>query len=208
MEFIWLWICNKLHKNEIFSTYMINFNECLTNQYSFVFRGNWRTLPIGVYRNSQLQFFFTAANVINFRILSTGKTFIYLLTNMLNAILLFLAILLGRIFSEKWLTIGLTLGAALYFITVWVYQYRNEREQFDGKRLKDHYTIGFSSFVINSIVPFILAADKFIINHNFENITTNSYTFSWGLTAPLFYIGNIFGKMIFVERKEVTKKMV
>jgi len=111
-------------------------------------------------------------------------------------------------FSENGLIIGLTLGAALYFITVWVFQFRNEREQFDGKNLKDIYSIGFSSFVINSIVPFLLAADKFIVNHNFENITANSYTFAWGLTAPLFYIGNIFEKMIYAERKEVTKKLV
>jgi len=153
-------------------------------------------------------FFVTAANVVNFRILYTGKTFIYLLTNLLNATFLFIAIVLGRMFSENGLIIGLTLGAALYFITVWVFQFRNEREQFDGKNLKDIYSIGFSSFVINSIVPFLLAADKFIVNHNFENITANSYTFAWGLTAPLFYIGNIFEKMIYAERKEVTKKLV
>ena len=88
------------------------------------------------------------------------------------------------------------------------FQFRNEREQFDGKSLKDLYTLGFSSFVINSIVPFLLAADKFIVNHNFENITANSYTFAWGLTAPLFYIGNIFEKLIYAEKKEVTKKTI
>lgn len=153
-------------------------------------------------------FFVTAANVINFRILYSGKTFIYFLTNMLNAILLFLAIMLGRMFSESGLIIGLTLGGALYFITVLAIQFRYELEQFDGKSLKDLYTLGFSSFVINSIVPFLLAADKFIVNHNFENITANSYTFAWGVTAPLFYIGNIFEKLIYAEKKEVTKKMV
>ena len=157
---------------------------------------------------SSYSFFVTVANVINFRILYTGKAFIYLLTNMLNAILLFLAIMLGGIYAENGLIIGLTLGAALYFITVLAFQFRNEREQFDGKSLKELYTLGFSSFVINSIVPFLLAADKFIVNHNFENITANSYTFAWGLTAPLFYIGNIFEKLIYAEKKEVTKKMV
>lgn len=87
-------------------------------------------------------------------------------------------------------------------------QLKNEHEKFEGKNIKELYTIGFSSFIINSIVPFLLAADKFIVNNNFENITANSYTFAWGLTAPLFNIGNIFEKMIYAEREEVTKKMI
>jgi O-antigen/teichoic acid export membrane protein len=151
-------------------------------------------------------FFITSANVITVRILYTGQTGIYLFANVINAFLLLFAIVLGRMFSGNGLIIGLTLGSALYFLSVMIIQMRNEKEQFYGDSLKDLYSIGFSSFVINSIVPLLLTADKFIVNHNFDNVTANSYTFAWLLASPLFYIGNVFEKMIYSSDKTEARK--
>lgn len=63
-------------------------------------------------------FFITIANILFFRILYTGKTNTYLLTNLLNAIFLLLAIWVWRIFGEIGSIIGLILGSAFYFVTV------------------------------------------------------------------------------------------
>ena len=84
-------------------------------------------------------FFITSANVITVRILYTGQTGIYLFANVINAFLLLFAIVLGRMFSGNGLIIGLTLGSALYFLSVMIIQMRNEKEQFYGDSLKDLY---------------------------------------------------------------------
>jgi hypothetical protein len=52
-----------------------------------------------------------------------------------------------------------------------------------------------------------LAADKFLANYMFDSITANSYTFAWTITAPLFYIGNVFEKMVYSsDRSELRLK--
>ena len=44
-----------------------------------------------------------------------------------------------------------------------------------------------------------LAGDKFIVNHFFTTDIANTYTFAWGLTAPIFYIGNLIEKYLYAE---------
>jgi hypothetical protein len=151
-------------------------------------------------------FFIASTNVLTFRILYTGKTGIYLFVNLIYASVLLIAIVLGKIFSGNGLITGLTLGSALYFFSVLILQKRNEKEQFYGGSLKDLYSIGFSPFIINSIVPLLIKADKIIINQNYDNVTANSYTFAWGLIAPIFYIGNVFEKMIYSSEKTGARK--
>jgi len=151
-------------------------------------------------------FFVASTNVLTFRILYTGKTGIYLFANLIYASVLIIAIVLGKIFSGNGLITGLTLGSALYFFTVLILQKKNEKEQFYGHSIKDLYSVGFSPFIIISIVPLLIKADKIIINQNYDNVTANSYTFAWGLIAPIFYIGNVFEKMIYSSEKTAARK--
>ena len=67
--------------------------------------------------------------------------------------------------------------------------------------LFNFYKIGFSAFIINSSIPLALVLDKFIVNRFFDIEIANAYTFAWGLTAPLFYIGNIVEKLLYSEKK-------
>lgn len=59
------------------------------------------------------------------------------------------------------------------------------------------YKIGITTFIINGAVSLALVADKYIVNHYFPVETANAYTFSWGLIAPIFYIGNLIEKLIY-----------
>lgn len=65
--------------------------------------------------------------------------------------------------------------------------------------LKEFYKIGFSAFIINSAVSLALAADKYFVNHFFSIELANSYTFAWGITAPMFYIGVLIEQFLFSE---------
>jgi hypothetical protein len=67
------------------------------------------------------------------------------------------------------------------------------------KLFGEFYKIGISAFVINSAVSLALAADKYFVNHFFALEIANSYTFAWGLTAPMFYIGVIIEQFLFSE---------
>ena len=66
-----------------------------------------------------------------------------------------------------------------------------------GENLAALYKLGVSTFIINSAVSLALVADKYIVNHYFPIDTANAYTFSWGLIAPIIYIGNVVEKLIY-----------
>jgi len=87
------------------------------------------------------------------------------------------------------------------FIIIWFFVvYRIfDKEVSDNKNYNEYYKIGFSAFVINSAVSLGLAGDKFIVNHFFTADIANAYTFAWGLTAPIFYIGNLIEKYLYAE---------
>jgi len=89
------------------------------------------------------------------------------------------------------------------FVVLWfVVVYRLfDKEHSKNNIYKDYYKIGFSAFVINSAVSLGLAADKFIVNHFFTTDIANTYTFAWGLTAPIFYIGSLIEKYLYAEPK-------
>jgi MFS family permease len=90
-----------------------------------------------------------------------------------------------------------------FFIILWfllVYKFF-DKENVRDNIYKDYYKIGFSAFVINSAVSLGLAGDKFIVNHFFTTDIANAYTFAWGLTAPIFYIGNMIEKYLYAEQK-------
>jgi hypothetical protein len=73
------------------------------------------------------------------------------------------------------------------------------RQESSAKIIKEFYKVGISAFVINSAVSLALAADKYFVNHFFPLELANSYTFAWGITAPMFYIGSIIEQFLFSE---------
>lgn len=164
---------------------------------------------VDIFVISSFGFFVASANILSFRALYLGKLTAYFLINLAHSIILMLIVFIGNLLGREGLIIGFTTGSAIFFFGVFCYQNKNETKKFDGKSLVDLYSLGFSSFVINSIVPLLLTADKLIVNNTFDNITANSYTFSWTITAPLFYIGNIFEKMVYsTDRSELRLKNI
>lgn len=73
--------------------------------------------------------------------------------------------------------------------------------------LKLLYKLGIITFAINSAVSLALVADKYIVNHYFPMETANAYTFSWGLIAPIFYIGNLVEKLIYSSTSKESIKV-
>ena len=73
--------------------------------------------------------------------------------------------------------------------------------------LKELYKIGSANFIINSSVPLALVVDKYFVNHYFSLETANAYTFSWSLTAPMFYIGNLIEKIIYSSEEKEGKRI-
>ncbi len=73
--------------------------------------------------------------------------------------------------------------------------------------LKSLYKLGITTFAINSAVSLALVADKYIVNHYFPMETANAYTFSWGLIAPIFYIGNLVEKLIYSSTSKESMKV-
>jgi hypothetical protein len=67
------------------------------------------------------------------------------------------------------------------------------------REIKEFYKVGISAFIINSAVSLALAADKYFVNHFFPLELANSYTFAWGITAPMFYIGALVEQFLFSE---------
>ncbi len=151
-------------------------------------------------------FFTSAANVFAYRLLYLGKIGLYLMVNIAAMLVLLLSIILGTFFPN--IGIGFAFGSVFYFVLVFYFIITFENEKFDGAGYTNLYSVGFSSFIINSIVPLILIADKIIVNNNLDSITANSYTFAWSLSAPIFYIGNVFEKIIYSGDKENYKKNV
>jgi hypothetical protein len=70
------------------------------------------------------------------------------------------------------------------------------------------YKIGLTTFIINSAVSLALVADKYIVNHFFPIETANAYTFSWGLIAPIFYIGNLVEKLIYSSTSKESFRVI
>jgi hypothetical protein len=139
--------------------------------------------------------FSAVGGVLNFRILFYGKyqTYFWVMFTFASAHLLVIpAVILFKISVFPVLSV---------FVVIWfVVVFRLfDKEHSKNNIYKDYYKIGFSAFVINSAVSLGLAADKFIVNHFFTADIANTYTFAWGLTAPIFYIGSLIEKYLYAE---------
>jgi hypothetical protein len=141
--------------------------------------------------------FSAVGGVLNFKLLFEGKYQDYFWVMLFFTIAHFLVIPIVLFFNVS-IFPALSVLSIIWFFTV--YRFFDEDE--DGSRTyKEYYKIGFSAFVINSAVSLGLAGDKFIANHFFTGDIANAYTFAWGLTAPVFYIGNLIEKYLYAEPK-------
>ena len=141
--------------------------------------------------------FVSVGGVLSFKLLFDGKYKIYSLVMIMFAVAHFMLIPVFNFFNAN-IFITLSVFLAIWFFSV----YRLfDKETLERKSYKEYYKIGFSAFVINSSVSLGLAADKFIANHFFTIDIANAYTFAWGLTAPIFYIGNLIEKYLYAELK-------
>jgi hypothetical protein len=148
---------------------------------------------------------FTAAGgVLNFKLLFDGNYQKYFLMMLLFAAAHFMIIPAVLIFNFN-IFPSLCVFTILWFSIV----YQTYRQNISiSTNYKEFYKIGFSAFVINSAVSLALAGDKFIVNHFFAPDIANAYTFAWGLTAPVFYIGNLIEKYLFAESKPDKNKLL
>lgn len=150
-------------------------------------------------------YFSVMSGILMFRLLYTGEYQSYFKLHLIYAVILLLVILAYMFTGNKSITLLLPAGSLLSFLIVYAAYIKLEKEELNSKNLKILYSIGGSAFIINGTVPLLLTADKFIANHIFDQVTANAYTFSWSITAPLFYIGNTAEKVIYSLRRGENK---
>ena len=149
-------------------------------------------IPIIIYST-----FSAVGGVLNFRLLFYGKYQTYFWVMFVFAVAHLLVIPAVILFKTGIFPV-LSVFVVIWFVIV----YRLfDKEYSKNKIYTDYYKIGFAAFVINSAVSLGLAADKFIVNHFFTTEIANAYTFAWGLTAPIFYIGSLIEKYLYAEPK-------
>lgn len=156
-------------------------------------------LPIIVY-----SILTAVGGVLNFKLLFDGNYQKYFLMMLLFAVAHFMVIPAIIIFNVQ---IFPALCALTFIWFLVVYKTYNSNF-YSSINYTEFYKIGFSAFVINSAVSLALAGDKFIVNHFFSSNIANAYTFAWGLTAPVFYIGNLVEKYLFAEAKPDKNKLL
>lgn len=163
------------------------------------FRDITEILPVIIY-----SIFTAAGGVLNFKLLFDGNYQKYFLMMLLFAFAHFMIIPAVLIFNFN-IFPSLCVFTVLWFFIV----NKTYNHGISGKiNYNEFYKIGFSAFVINSAVSLALVADKFIVNHFFSPGIANAYTFAWGLTAPVFYIGNLVEKYLFAESKPDKNKLL
>lgn len=156
-------------------------------------------IPVIIYST-----FASAGGALIFKLLFDGNYQKYFLMMLLFALAHFMIIPAVVIFE-------LSIFPALCVFTIlWFFAVYKTYVPLHSKNLSytEFYKIGFSAFIINSSVSLALAGDKFIVNHFFSTDIANAYTFAWGLTAPIFYIGNLIEKYLFAESKPDLNKIL
>ncbi len=74
-----------------------------------------------------------------------------------------------------------------------------------GNNVKRFYKLAMSGFIINSSLSLGIVFIKYVVNNFFPAETANAFTFSWGIAAPVFYIGNMIEKYIYSLNTEKSK---
>ena len=141
-------------------------------------------------------FFISLGGIFTFQLLFSGNYKDYVQLTIYYSILHFLLIPSVLLLHLN-LFITLPVISFLWFVVSFPKYIKQQDESI--KVIKKFYKIGISAFVINSAVSLALAADKFFVNHFFPIEIANSYTFAWGITAPMFYIGSLVEQFLFSE---------
>jgi hypothetical protein len=149
-------------------------------------------IPVIIY-----SIFSAVGGVLTFKLLFDGKYQIYFWVMLIFAAAHFM-IIPAVVFLNVSIFPALSLLIIIWFFAVYGFF---DKEVSDSKNYTEYFKVGFSAFVINSAVSLGLAGDKFIVNHFFTVDIANTYTFAWGLTAPIFYIGNLIEKYLYAEPK-------
>jgi len=140
--------------------------------------------------------FISLSGIYVFHLLFSGRYRDYVLLTLLYSAL-HLLIIPAILFLKLSLFSVLPVVAFLWFL-IGTPKYIKQKDS-SFRNLKEFYKVGVSAFVINSAVSLALAADKYFVNHFFSVEIANSYTFAWGLTAPMFYIGVLIEQYLFSE---------
>lgn len=140
--------------------------------------------------------FVSISGIYVFQLLFTGKYQDYFLLTVIYSIL-HLLIIPAILYLHLSLFTILPVVSILWFLFGFPRFIR--KDSFTLNSFVEFYKIGLSAFVINSAVSLALAADKYFVNHFFSLAIANSYTFAWGLTAPMFYIGVLIEQYLFSE---------
>jgi hypothetical protein len=142
--------------------------------------------------------FISAAGILIFQLLFAGRYKDYVVLTILYSVLHLLMIPAVILFDTNFFA-ALPIVAVLWFLSG-VPRYIKVKGP-SLQHISEFYKIAVSTFVINSAVSLALAADKYFVNHFFHIDLANAYTFAWGLTAPMFYIGVIIEQLLFSEDK-------
>ncbi|MCK9210019.1 MAG: hypothetical protein M0P61_04190 [Ignavibacteriaceae bacterium] len=149
--------------------------------------------------------FFTAlGGIVSFRMLFKGDYRRYFVIIVLQTLLLFGGLLFYR-YTNRNLSWVIPITASIWGLTT-VYLF-NEKGNAPSVSIKEFYSASISSFIINSAVSLGLLADKYVATHYFTLETANAYTFAWGVTAPLFYIGNFIERVLY-SYSSLNKKKI
>jgi len=140
--------------------------------------------------------FISLSGIYVFQLLFTGRYLDYILLTLLYSVLHLLIVPAILLFKLSLFSV-LPVVALLWFLIGFPKYIRQNNSSLNSVR--EFYKIGISAFVINSAVSLALAADKYFVNHFFSLELANSYTFAWGLTAPMFYIGVLIEQYLFSE---------
>ena len=149
--------------------------------------------------------FAVLGSIYVFQLLFSGSYFRYVILTLTYSVLHLLLIPLINLYDLN-LFMLLPMISAAWFLIGFPFYIKND--QSGSKPLINFYKIGFSAFIINSSIPFALVLDKFIVNRFFDLDIANAYTFAWGLTAPLFYIGNIVEKLLYSEKENYDHSLL
>lgn len=156
------------------------------------FNNLWDVVPIIIY-----SLFTSVSGILNFKLLFEGKYQSYFIIMILFTISHFAIIPITLMFHFN-IFMSLSVAVAIWFLLI-VKIF--DQGQNGINKINQYYKIGFSAFIINSAVSLGLTGDKYIVNHFFSTEIANTYTFAWGLTAPIFYIGNLIEKYLYAEVK-------
>jgi hypothetical protein len=148
-------------------------------------------IPVLIY-----SIFISIGGICVFHLLFTGKYKDFVMLTLVYSFL-HLMIIPAMLFLNLSLFTIMPAVSILWFIAGYPKYIKQEGRQ--PERIKELYRIGLSAFIINSAVSLALAADKYFVNYYFAPDTANSYTFAWGITAPMFYIGVIIERFLYSE---------